>query len=301
LNSPWRDFPCYWSFSSATQIKSVPKVFGRLGLFSLTYFGAGVERLRSLLCCEIAILRGVFDIVANLTVVIADTENHALARCALERSVQFKGVKDVLVYSDDSAAWHGYTVSKITKIQGIQDYNNCIIKRLAEDLVTDFALVIQYDGFVLDGKQWTDRYLNYDYIGAPWYDDDGWHVGNGGFSLRSRRLVDSVGAFAMQYSDSINEDVFICKKIRRQLEGNLLKFAPLEVARRFSYEWPVGQWDTFGFHGIFHLPKLYVDNLAFLLGNLSEKTLRRRWKYIYPFLCVLLPDEAEAIRRRFDV
>ena len=32
---------------------------------------------------------------------------------------------------------------------------------------TDFALVVQDDGWVLDGKLWRDEYLNYDYIGAP--------------------------------------------------------------------------------------------------------------------------------------
>jgi hypothetical protein len=125
-------------------------------------------------------------------------------------------------------------------------------------------------------------------------------VGNGGFSLRSRRLVDTVSFFSERYDEEVAEDVFICKHIRRELESRQLRFAPLESARRFSCEWPVGKWKTFGFHGIFHLPGLYINQMDFLLENLSEATLRRRWQYIYATLRYLRPDAAEALRTRFE-
>jgi hypothetical protein len=238
--------------------------------------------------------------MTSLTVVVADTENHILARSALEKSIRFREISDILIYSDDASFWPGYPVSKIEKIRDISGYNSCIINRLADDLTTDFALIVQYDGFVLREPQWSEGFLKYDYIGAPWFDEEGWHVGNGGFSLRSRRLIDAIGSFSERYNARVSEDVFICKHVRRELEALHFRYAPLEVARRFSCEWPIGKWKTFGFHGIFHLPNLYADQLDFLLENLSEATLQRRWQYIYATLRLLRPEAAEALRLRYS-
>lgn len=236
----------------------------------------------------------------SLTVVVADTENHVLARAALERSLVHRDVKEVLIYSDDASRWPGYTIRTIDRIRDIDGYNRCVIDRLADDVTTDAALVVQYDGFILDPAQWSDVFYRYDYIGAPWYDSEGWTVGNGGFSLRSRRLIDAVRSMSQDYDPAVAEDVYICKHLRRRLAARRIDFAPIEVARRFSCEWPIPKWKTFGFHGIFHLPAVYADRIDFLMDNLSDKTLARRWKFMYPFLQVHHPAQAQALRSRFE-
>ena len=60
---------------------------------------------------------------------------------------------------------------------------------LYKHINTDFCLVVQYDGKVSDPDLWNDDFLNYDYIGAAWTDG---YVGNGGFTLRSKKLYDAL-------------------------------------------------------------------------------------------------------------
>jgi hypothetical protein len=71
-------------------------------------------------------------------------------------------------------------------------------------ITDDFCLNVQHDSTIIDSNKWTDQYLNYDYIGAPWpmhiiqatdmvagrIDNIPNVVGNGGFSLRTRKFVE---------------------------------------------------------------------------------------------------------------
>lgn len=161
-----------------------------------------------------------------------------------------------------------YIVS-IDEIDSTQKYSEFCIKEMYKYVDTDFALVIQYDGFILNPDAWDDEFLKYDYVGAPWDIDDwaiekfavpkelfGQHiVGNGGFSLRSKKLLelcaklDSTGMIK-QYDP---EDMVIGIFYRKLFEENGTKFAPVVLAEKFSYE---GDQDgtpwsgQFGFHGL---------------------------------------------------
>jgi hypothetical protein len=118
------------------------------------------------------------------------------------------------------------------------------------------VLVFQWDGYPLNPHLWTDEFLQYDYIGAPWPTHHvstsmgGKQVGNGGFSLRSRKLYDALLKHPISMA---NEDLHICCTLRADLEAAGIKFAPLEVARRFAIEIPLDEnhklTNTFGFHG----------------------------------------------------
>ena len=128
-------------------------------------------------------------------------------------------------------------IVKIDPINYIEAYNDFMIKQMNGYIDTDFALVIQYDGFILNPEAWTDEYLNYDYIGAPWWNEGKFIVGNGGFSLRSKKLLE-----ILQNDDSIQrfpddpEDWFICVTKREYLESKGIKFAPVELAKKFSLD-----------------------------------------------------------------
>ena len=160
-----------------------------------------------------------------------------------------------------------------------QGYSWFMLFMLWRVIETDFALVVQDDGWVLDGRLWRDDYLHYDYIGAPVhlarvYSRDGdywsrrfeWTYGvpdghqavpvlNGGFSLRSRKLMrvfaenpslrvelsapDWFSESLLQFGwtgDVLNEDVQLSGVLRPQLEALGLRFAPLEVALGFAIE-----------------------------------------------------------------
>ena len=106
--------------------------------------------------------------------------------------------------------------------------------------------------------------MKYDYIGAPWaYVEDAYidpfgnhhRVGNGGFSLRSKKLLCVAKDLDLewkQYYGFYHEDGFFCCHHRSKYESVGCKFAPIEVAAQFSHETMVSENYgniPFGFHG----------------------------------------------------
>lgn len=161
---------------------------------------------------------------------------------------------------------------KIDRIESYEMYNFHVTFSLKNYINSSHALLVQHDGFVIDASKWNDAFLNYDYIGAPWplpkdsfsYRDDAGRivrVGNGGFSLRSKRLLELPGQLDLvwePFHGYFHEDGFICCKNRSLLEANLIKFAPVEIAQHFSYESKIHdlpQKETFGVHGVHNLKK----------------------------------------------
>jgi hypothetical protein len=155
---------------------------------------------------------------------------------------------------------------------GVDDYSHFVLYDLHKFVESDFCLVVQGDGYVIDGNAWSETFLEFDYIGAPWplkpdsyIDPFGNHqrVGNGGFSLRSRKLlqvpnqveipwdVNSGSFYKHMNAGSLAEDGNICVHNRHIFEAAGCKFAPLEVALKFSRELPIPEYTgekTFGFH-----------------------------------------------------
>lgn len=154
----------------------------------------------------------------------------------------------------------GVEVIPIKKLN-YHNYNKFIVYNLHEYIDTDFALIIQDDGFVVNPGQWDDIFFNYDYIGAPWpikpnlfadTNNNIVRVGNGGFSLRSKKLLELPANFHLTWIQS-NEDYFISCIIRRILEDNGVIFATIDVAKKFSHETITDETigiTPFGFHGI---------------------------------------------------
>ena len=158
-------------------------------------------------------------------------------------------------------------------IESHDAYSRIVLKELYPHIATSHVLVVQWDGYVVHPEAWTNGFLGCDYLGAPWPDGEGgYSVGNGGFSLRSRRLLEALQdeEFSL-HSDA--EDVTICGTYRARLEYKFgIRFGPIDIARRFSYELgPLPDEKTFGFHGIFNL--IHVENehdIAELAGALPD-------------------------------
>jgi len=78
-------------------------------------------------------------------------------------------------------------------------------------------------------------------------------VGNGGFSLRSKRLLQTVAQPWFQLLPGAAEDDLICRNYRPILEQqHQIRFAPPQLAERFAYERGIPAAPTFGFHGMFN-------------------------------------------------
>lgn len=237
--------------------------------------------------------------MSRIALVIADTSQHVLARNAFVHSMRaLRGLHQLLIYSDRPDAWAGMPVQRIAPIGSLAEYNRLITKTLAEHLDADFALVVQYDGFVLDGGQFSPHFLHYDYIGAPWPHFTTLDVGNGGFSWRSRRLVEAVARLPYD-GESEAEDLFICRRMRPTLESEHgVRFAPRELARHFAVESVPVPWPTFGFHGVFHLPQVYRERIDFLLEHLSPRTLHKWQPLLRPAFARVSPQAAAAFEAR---
>lgn len=137
-------------------------------------------------------------------------------------------------------------------IQSITDVEELLWREVPLHLTTSHMLMIQWDGWVIDGREWQEEFLQYDYIGAPWAWRAGNRVGNGGFSLRSARLMREVASF-----DIIGpEDTALCRYYRSGLERLGFTWAPEALANQFSRERVWTNRKTFGFHGSFNFPSV---------------------------------------------
>jgi phage pi2 protein 07 len=187
----------------------------------------------------------------NITLVCIDCINYDAAIKAIKHSVKEIKFGKVLFLTDRQFFGTKFQFIKIDKITSKEQYSEFVIKKLVNYINTRFCLIIQADGFVINPQLWDDNWLDYDYIGAPWWYDTN-NVGNGGFSLRSTYLMKLVKQFVEdQNIQNVHpEDDFICRKI--QLPG--CTFAPDSVAEKFSFEpnkkHPKFLNNTFGFHGL---------------------------------------------------
>ncbi len=162
-------------------------------------------------------------------------------------------------------------------LRSIEAYSTYMLKSLAPLIRTSHVLIVQWDGFVLNGAAWSDEFLSFDYIGAPWnHIAEPFSVGNGGFSLRSLRLLQALQSPAVVPNHP--EDVCICVTHRVALEAMGLRFAPTELARRFAVEDDPLSPRVFGFHGPYHLPSVLepAQTLAFV-ESLTPKAVEAHY------------------------
>lgn len=121
-------------------------------------------------------------------------------------------------------------------------------------LKSDFAMSVHEDGFPIRPDLWNKRFLDYDYIGAPWADGV---VGNGGFNIESQRLMREKTKLPPYVPPFDPSDNYICRTHRHTLEQRGIKFAPTDVALDFSTELTGQHWPSLGFHGRRFQPEKY--------------------------------------------
>lgn len=182
----------------------------------------------------------------------------AMKKC----QAQMKFSRSILFTHEDVEV-EGIDVIKIDKLD-YKGYNEFVAMTLWQYVSSEFALVVQNDGYITNGDLWSEDFLKFDYIGAPWpipEDDKTYRtpsgklarVGNGGFSLRSRRLLRAPTILGLEFGDEgtgfPHEDGFLCVHHRDELEKHGIKFAPVEVAAHFSTELKVPETrESFGGH-----------------------------------------------------
>ena len=134
-----------------------------------------------------------------------------------------------------------------------------LLSGLHRYIKTDVAIIVHDDGYALNRAKWDDRFLEYDYVGAPWPSEFPWtkpgkRVGNGGFSLRSKRWLETASRLE-KLPLNVSEDLYCGVTHRDHFTRAGLHIAPLDLAMRWSFEHPIKEFpdwhldDSFGFHG----------------------------------------------------
>lgn len=199
----------------------------------------------------------------NITLVAIDTKYHNLTAMALTKSVEVSEVSRVLLFSDQNF-FPGSEFVKIDNITSKQQYSEFVLKELGKHIATDHFIMVQHDGMPLDSTKWTEDFLKYDYIGAPWpWMPENQQVGNGGFSLRSRRLADLCLDIHLVIDPKKGEDELIGQVYRPWFESQGIQYAPNKLAWQFSAENPPGRYPSYGFHGMpciaYYLDDRYME------------------------------------------
>lgn len=203
----------------------------------------------------------------DVTLVCIDDINTKMASEVVEGVSTFIDFTDVKFFSSKD---ENLVTNKISPINNLTDYNNFIVKELHKHIDTEFLLFIQTDGYPLNPDAWLDEYYRYDYIGAPWtwvpmshrekLCPVGQCVGNGGFSLRTKKILEESAKYDYDPEDKeliplhsgngshVEEDTFMCRVIDKELKSKGITFAPCELATFFAVENRIYS-AQFGFHG----------------------------------------------------
>lgn len=199
--------------------------------------------------------------LSNVTLVIIDSVAHELSGLALNNTLDQIRPKATIIVSDDptkimnqALCQKQITSHVITLYQhetkSLNEVAQFLWYELPSLIHTSHLFIIQYDGFVLDSSMWQDSWLEYDYIGAPWPWHDRLQVGNGGFSLRSTKLMqflcDNAADFPLR--KNFPEDDLLCRIYRPELEALGFRWPKLDLASQFSFEREPPR-RSFGFHG----------------------------------------------------
>lgn len=220
----------------------------------------------------------------QITLCAATSVNVAATIRALEASleqVDFAACKlftDVPVVPDHPAI----EVVPIARLASSAAYSDFLLSHMVDHVDTSHCLIAQWDGHVLDAARWRPEFIDYDYVGASWPQfDDGHDVGNGGFSLRSRRLM--MACREPGFVPSHPEDIAIGRINRAWLEGRGLSFAPRSLADLFAAERASDIARSFGYHGVWHMPRaIGVEAFWDLYRGLDDRgTIRHDFAAIF--------------------
>ena len=205
----------------------------------------------------------------NITLLSATSTEMDQAQISMKISLQNIefGAAKLLCTSAPKQKYPDIEYVSIPPLNSVDDYNEIIFQDLHKYFETSHCLIVQSDSFVVNSSLWKEEFLQFDYIGAPWSNKiqinpnlvlhlEKNTVGNGGFSLRSHKLAKTTAKidFNSLKFPLKSEDIIICHYLYKEMLNNGIRFAPPELAAKFSMEnvnHLHGQDvnSVFGFHG----------------------------------------------------
>jgi len=165
--------------------------------------------------------------------------------------------------------------------------------KLPNYIHTDVCIIVQADGYGVNKTAWSDEFLDWDYIGAPW---PLWEtlslkgnplrrVGSGGFNLRTKKFLNT-SLTSPKPAIGVGEDISTPRIQYKHFESCGCRFAPVPVALKWCMEHKLEDYprwkpeNSFGQHGFYHgVPMAEVSPLkAFYFAcrkSLKQGRLKR--------------------------
>lgn len=191
----------------------------------------------------------------KITVCLTDCKNYAQSLLSLKKTLsKIKPARAIFFTDIDLPPQEGIEVIKIAPIRSKTEYSIWIMRELWKYITTDFVLITQWDGHVINENAWLDEFYDYDFVASPWIYEHGRNIGNGGFCLKSKRLCEILGTDP--FIEILHpEDQSLGILYRGYLEQKYgIKFPDEDLAEKFAFELKAPVYDTFGFHSFFHKP-----------------------------------------------
>lgn len=202
----------------------------------------------------------------NVSLVAVATKDVAETIKAIEYSAKSTLFNSIILFSNEEVIIDSdiYRYVKIDAFNNVEEWGRFVIYELHKYVETDYIVLIHADGFVVNPSSWSDEFLEYDYIGAPWplpkddysYRDffgDIVRVGNS-VSLRSKKILEMPSKLGLKWEPLhgfLHEDGFLTVQYRHILLENGVKYPPLHIASQFSQEAPIPESSgitPFAFH-----------------------------------------------------
>lgn len=199
--------------------------------------------------------------LSNVTLLCVETREPQLAHWAIDQCLKGASFKNVVLITNLSLVSNQHSEIEYVQAPPIattKDYSDLLLTGIDQYVQGSHVLIIQWDSFITHPELWRSEFLDYDYIGPVWPHHPSTPVGNGGFSLRSVKLLQAIKrpGFIKRHP----EDYCICADNKDFLEQECgIRLAPIAVAEQFAVERT--PWhDAFGFHGFFNFGRVLSDD-----------------------------------------
>ncbi|MEP7084407.1 MAG: tetratricopeptide repeat protein, partial [Betaproteobacteria bacterium] len=164
----------------------------------------------------------------------------------------------------------GIRVIEAPAVRSPAEHSRYAAKELVRLVTTPYALLIQWDAFVVHGQAWSAHFLDCDYLSAL---RSAAEPADGGITLVSRRLLEALGD--ARIADISNLDLALRSTYRPLLEREFgIRYPATALSEQFAFgeQPPIGQ--PFGFQGLYNMWMFFQrQDLEAFLGMASPAIL----------------------------
>ncbi len=228
----------------------------------------------------------------DVSLVMMDTTCPELSQLAIEDSIRGIDFGEIVIFSNVDLKVKGSRWVKVEPWTDHLEYNSYFWYEVPKHLSTSHAIFIQWDSWIVNTLCWTDEFLKYDYIGAPWWYEDGYNVGNG-CGMRSLRLMRYLADRKRAYPLIMKEEDHLLSRVYRPiLEKQGYHWAPCSLATQFAFECtrPAPDSQHFMFHDSLNFPLvLQGDRLETRVRLMHENPYLRSGKKLSQYKAGRVP------------